>query len=295
MTAGAPRTIVLGPAGQVGSALMAQLGDAGVGITRKVADITVRSELISALDNAGPASALINAAAYTDVERAESERDLSFAVNANAAGWAATWAAERKIPFVHYSTDYVFPDGKGKPWHEFDQTAPLNTYGTSKLAGEIAVREAYPRSVIIRTSWVYSELANNFVRKVLQRAAEEPALSMVDDQFGSPTYAPALARETLRITQDTALESSIAGGVVHLASGRAVNRADFARAIIAVGVAEGVLKVTVPVIDISSDSYASVAHRPLHCVLDYSQSKSLGIDLGSWEESLPIVVRAARR
>lgn len=291
---GAPRTIVLGAAGQVGSSLMAQLGDAGVGLTRQDANITVRSELISALDNAGPACALINAAAYIDVERAESERDLAFAVNADAAGWAATWAAERSIPFVHYSTDYVFPSGNGNPWREGDQTGPLNAYGESKLAGEIAVREAYPRGLVIRTSWVYSENSNNFVRKVLQLAASKPSLSMVTDQWGSPTFAPALAQATLRITQDAAVASSIAGGVIHLASGRAVSRAEFARTIIKVGVAEGVLKAAVPVTDVSTDAYISAAQRPLQCVLDCSQSEALGVHLGPWEDSLSIAVRAAR-
>lgn len=291
---GAPRTIVLGAAGQVGTALMAQLGDAGVGITRQDANITVRSELISALDNAGPACALINAAAYIDVERAESERDLAFSVNADAAGWAAAWAAERSIPFVHYSTEYVFPSGNGNPWREGDRTGPLNAYGESKLAGEIAVREAYPRGLVIRTSWVYSENSNNFVRKVLQLAASKPSLSMVADQWGSPTFAPDLAQATLRITQDAALASRIAGGVLHLASGRAVSRAEFARIIIDVGVAEGVLKVAVPVIDISSDAYISAVRRPLHCVLDCSQSEALGVHLGPWEDSLLIAVRAAR-
>ena len=291
---GAPRTIVLGAAGQVGSTLMAQLGDAGVGLTRRDANITVRSELISALDNAGPACALINAAAYIDVERAESERDLAFAVNADAAGWAAAWAAERSIPFVHYSTEYVFPSGNGNPWREGDQTGPLNAYGESKLAGEIAVREAYPRGLVIRTSWVYSENSNNFVRKVLQLAATKPSLSMVADQWGSPTFAPELAQATLRITQDAALAPSIAGGVLHLAGGRAVSRAEFARIIIDVGVAEGVLKVAVPVIDISSDAYISAVRRPLHCVLDCSQSEALGVHLGPWDDSLLIAVRAAR-
>jgi dTDP-4-dehydrorhamnose reductase len=273
---------------------MAQLGDAGVGLTRQDANITVRNELISALDNAGPACALINAAAYIDVERAESERDLAFAVNADAAGWAAAWAAERSIPFVHYSTEYVFPSGNGNPWREGDQTGPLNAYGESKLAGEIAVREAYPRGLVIRTSWVYSENSNNFVRKVLQLAAAKPSLSMVADQWGSPTFAPDLAQATLRITQDAALASSIAGGVLHLASRRAVSRAEFARIIIDVGVAEGVLKVAVPVIDISSDAYISAVRRPLHCVLDCSQSEALGVHLGPWEDSLLIAVRAAR-
>ena len=146
-----PRTIVLGAAGQVGSSLVQQLSENGIGITRKDADITNKADLYRVLERAGPVSALINAAAYTDVERAESERELAFAVNADAAGWAAAWASKQHIPFVHYSTEYVFPDGSDHLWLEDDAPAPVNTYGESKLAGELAVRSAYPESVVIRT------------------------------------------------------------------------------------------------------------------------------------------------
>lgn len=290
-----PRTIVLGAAGQVGSSLVQQLGENGIGITRKNADITNKAELYRALEEAGPASALINAAAYTDVERAESERDLAFAVNADAAGWAAAWASEQHIPFVHYSTDFVFPDGYNKFWLEEDATSPLNTYGESKRAGEIAVRNAYPESVIIRTSWVYSEQPSNFVHKVLQLAQSAPSLTMVSDQIGRPTFAPDLAHAALRIAQDAALRLSIQGGLLHFASGRALSRADFARAIIEAGVAEGVLGRAVPIVDTTSDQYVTAARRPLHCVLDISQSEALGVQLDPWEKSLPIVVRAARQ
>jgi dTDP-4-dehydrorhamnose reductase len=292
---GAPRTIVLGAAGQVGSALIEQLGEAGVGITRQEANIAIKAELLNALENAGPAAALINAAAYIDAERAETERELAFAVNADAAGWAAEWAAERGIPLVHYSTDYVFSDRNSKPWHESDQTAPLNVYGESKRAGEIAVQHAYPEGIVVRTSWVYSDHSNNFVRKVLHLAAISPSLTMVVDQVGIPTFAPALAHATLRITQNAATRSRIQDGVIHLASGTAVSRAEFARAIIDVGVAEGVLTHAIPVIDTTSDLYATAARRPLHCILDVAQSHALGIQLAPWQESLPFAVRAAHQ
>jgi dTDP-4-dehydrorhamnose reductase len=290
-----PRTIVLGAAGQVGSSLVQLLGANGVGIARSDADITNKAELYRALEEAGPVSALINAAAYTDVERAESERELAFAVNADAAGWAAEWTAERNIPFVHYSTEYVFPDGSDHLWCERDATVPVNTYGESKRAGELAVRNAYPESVVIRTSWVYSEQPSNFVRKVLQLAQSTLSLTMVSDQIGRPTFAPDLAHAALRITQDAALRSRIQGGVLHFASGRAVSRADFARAIIDVGVVEGVLSHAVPVVDTTSDQYVTAARRPLRCVLDVSQAEALGLQLGRWEDSLPIAVRAARQ
>lgn len=290
-----PRTIVIGAAGQVGSALIVELGEAGVGITRRDANIANREELISALNNAGPASALINAAAYIDVERAESDRDLAFAVNADAPGWAAEWAAERQIPYVHFSTDYVFADRNDKPWHESDQTAPLNVYGESKRAGETAVQRAHPEGVVIRTSWVYSDHPNNFVRKVLRLALTDPSLTMVADQVGIPTFAPDLAHAALRIITDATLRSRIQGGVIHLASGTVVSRANFARAIIEVGVAEGVLPHTVPVVDTTSDLFFSAARRPVHCILDVAQSHALGIQLAPWQDSLPFAVRAAHQ
>jgi dTDP-4-dehydrorhamnose reductase len=289
-----PRTIVLGANGQVGSSLVQQLGEMGVGITRNDADITNKAALLRILEETGPTSAIINAAAYTDVERAESERDLAFAVNADAAGWVAAWAAERNIPFVHFSTEYVFPDGSDHLWLEGDATAPLNAYGESKRAGELAVRDAYPESVVIRTSWVYSEQPSNFVRKVLQLAQSAPSLTMVSDQIGRPTFAPDLAHVALRIAQEAALRSRIQGGMVHLASGAAATRSDFARAIIDVGVAEGVLSHAVPVLDTTSDQNVTAARRPLNCVLDISQAEALGVQLGRWEESLSIAVRAAR-
>jgi len=288
------RTIVLGAAGQVGLALVRQLGDNGIGITRKEVDITNKAALLRVLEESGPASALINAAAYTNVDRAESERELAFVVNAEAPGWAAAWAAERNIPFVHFSTEYVFPDRSDHLWLEGDVPAPLNVYGESKRSGELAVRDAYPEGVVIRTSWVYSEQSGNFVRKVLQLAQSAPSLSVVSDQIGRPTFATDLARAALHIAQNAALRSRIQGGVLHFASGDAVTRSDFARAIIDVGVAEGVLSHAVSVVDTTSDQYVTAARRPLHCVLNISQSEALGLHLGRWQESLPIAVRAAR-
>ena len=290
-----PRTIVLGSTGQVGSSLMQRLGERGIGISREEADITDKAALRGSLDRHGPVAALINASAYNDVERAEGERELAFAVNADAPGWASSWAAERNIPFVHFSTEYVFPDGNNRRWREDDATDPLNTYGQSKRAGELAVRAAYPESVIIRTSWVFSERQNNFVHKVLHLARTQPSLTVVSDQVGCPTFAPDLAAAALRITQDAGLRSRIRGGLLHLAGGNPVSRSDFARAIIQVGVDEGVLGQMVPVVETTSDRFVTAARRPLHCILDTSQAEALGIELNRWDASLPRAVRAARR
>ena len=118
---------------------------------------------------------------------------------------------------------------------------------------------------------------------------------MVSDLVGRPTFAPDLAHAALRIAQDAALRLSIQGGLLHFSSGRALSRADFARAIIDIGVTEGVLSHAVPVVDTTSDQFVTAARRPLHCVLDISQAEALGVQLGRWEESLPISVRAARQ
>ena len=162
MTA-ADRTLVIGATGQVGSSLLLQLGSTGVGVSRNEADFSNRVDLVRALDAVGPVQAVINAAAYNNVDRAESERDEAFRINADLPGWIAEWAAARKVPFLHYSTEYVFPNGDGVAWREDDAPAPLNVYGESKLAGERAVHQAHGKSIVIRTSWVYSAGTSNFV------------------------------------------------------------------------------------------------------------------------------------
>ena len=288
------RTIVIGARGQVGSALLVQLGEHGVGISRSDADITVRMELERALNAAGPASALINASAYNDVDGAESNRDLAFAVNADAPGWAAAWAAERNVLFVHYSTEYVFPDGVDRPWRESDHPAPLNVYGESKLAGEAAVLRAHSTSKVIRTSWVYSNSSSNFVRRVLQLASNGNPLQMASSQVGAPTYAPELARATLLMAKNQHPQATENTGIFHLAGSGSVGRAEFAREIVRIGVAEGVLAKEVAVEEIETSSYASPARRPINCVLDCARTDALGITLPPWRESLVAAVQAAR-
>ena len=148
---------------------------------------------------AEPWSAVINAAAYTDVDRAESEEPVAFAVNAEAPARLAAETGRRGIPLVHISTDYVFDGRKGAPYVEEDERSPLNAYGRSKLAGERGVRAANPRHVILRTSWVYSPYRKNFVRTILRLAAERERLTIVADQRGCPTAARDIAKACLDI------------------------------------------------------------------------------------------------
>ena len=148
---------------------------------------------------AEPWSVVIDAAGYTNVDRAESEEDVAFAVNAQAAACLATETGKRGIPLIYISTDYVFDGGKGAPYIENDAAAPLNAYGRSKLAGERGVSAANPRHVILRTAWLYSPYGTNFVRTILRLAQERERLTIVADQLGCPTSARDLAKACLDI------------------------------------------------------------------------------------------------
>ncbi|MCX5972568.1 MAG: dTDP-4-dehydrorhamnose reductase [Chloroflexi bacterium] len=293
MTAG-ERTIVIGASGQVGSSLLAQLGASGIGVSRNETDFSSRVDLVRALDAVGPVQAVINAAAYNNVDGAESERGEAFLINADLPGWLAEWSAARAVPFVHYSTEYVFPDGNGVAWSEDDAPAPLNVYGESKLAGERAVQQASGDSVVIRTSWLYSTGKKNFVRRVLELAASGKPLSMVSDQVGSPTDAADLARATLALLQREDRQAAMGNQILHLAGSGSVNRTTFTRAIIEAGVHVGVIPHAIPVTETTTSEFVAAARRPTNCVLDCSKARALGIELAPWRESLSRVVQEMR-
>jgi dTDP-4-dehydrorhamnose reductase len=286
--------LVIGATGQVGSSLLLQLESSGVGVSRNEADFSNRVDLVRALDAVGPVQSVINAAAYNNVDRAESERDEAFRINADLPGWIAEWAAAREVPFVHYSTEYVFPDGNGAAWRESNVPAPLNVYGESKLAGERAVQLAHGDGIVIRTSWVYSAGTSNFVRRVLELAASGNPLSMVSDQVGSPTDAADLARATLLLLQSKNRAEVMNDQLLHLAGSGSVNRAEFSRAIIDAGVNAGVIRSAVPVNETSASEQTSAARRPTNCVLDCAKARAFGITLAPWQESLTRVVQEMR-
>lgn len=290
----ARRTIVVGANGQVGSSLLVQLGTSGVGISRTEAQFGSRDDLVRALDAVGPVQAVINAAAYNNVDGAESERGEAFLINADLPGWLAEWSAARAVPFVHYSTEYVFPDGQGAAWREVDEPAPLNVYGVSKLAGEHAVQRVNGDSIVIRTSWLYGTSKSNFVRRVLELAALGKPLTMVGDQVGSPTDAADLARATLALLQREDREKVMGNRILHLAGSGSVDRAEFSRAIIEAGVHASVIPHAIPVTKTTTSEYVAAARRPTNCVLDCSMARALGIELAPWRESLSRVVQEMR-
>lgn len=231
-------------------------------------------------------SAIINAAAYTAVDRAEAEPDCASKINRDGAAQLAAAAKKRAIPFIHISTDYVFDGDKRSPYQEEDVTAPRNTYGRSKREGEVAVLDAYPRAVVIRTSWLYSPYGHNFVRTMLRLSATQTNVRVVNDQRGTPTSAPDLADGLLDIVQQLGADcGGDTAGIYHLAGQGETTWHGFAEAIFAGLARRGH---AVPRLQgITTDEYPTPAYRPQNSCLDSSKTgRVFGVRLAPWQASL---------
>ncbi len=231
-------------------------------------------------------SAIINAAAYTAVDKAEAEPECTYMINRDAPARLAAAARKMKIPFIHLSTDYIFDGHKTSPYHEGDAPAPLNVYGQSKLAGEVAVMDAYPRAVVIRTSWLYSPYGHNFVRTMLRLSATPKIVRVVNDQLGTPTSASDLADGILKILQQLVAEqSSSISGIYHLAGQGETTWYGFAENIFASLARRGQ---PVPRLrEITTEEYPTPACRPKNSCLDSSKAERVfDVRLPPWQTSL---------
>jgi dTDP-4-dehydrorhamnose reductase len=236
--------------------------------------------------------AVVNAAAYTAVDRAEAEPELAFAVNASGAGELAEAAARSNVPMMHISTDYVFDGEASEPYFEDAAANPLNVYGASKLAGERAVAAANPRHMIVRTSWVHSATGSNFVKTMLRLASERDEVRVVGDQIGCPTSADSLATALLQILKRwSAGDQAGQGGTYHVAGSSRCSWAEFASEIFRLSGAAG--GPTAAVVPISTDEYPTPARRPHFTVLDCGKFDSeFGMRLPDWRTALaPIVAQ----
>jgi dTDP-4-dehydrorhamnose reductase len=231
-------------------------------------------------------SAIVNAAAYTAVDGAEGEPERAFRVNCDGAARLADAAARRGIPFIQISTDYVFDGSKRSPYREDDIPAPLNVYGSSKLAGEIAVLEACPCAAVIRTSWIYSPYGNNFVRTMQRLSETQPIVRVVGDQRGSATSALDLAAAILHIVERLQpADGHDNAGIYHLAGEGEASWYDFAAAIFAGLARRGR---SVPRLQaITTEQYPTPARRPQNSCLDSSKTeRAFGVRLAPWRSSL---------
>jgi dTDP-4-dehydrorhamnose reductase len=283
------RVLVTGVTGQVGGALLGALNEANVvAAPRAVLDLAQAGTIASALDRIAP-DLIINPAAYTAVDRAEDERDLAYRINGEAPGRIASWAANRGVPLIHLSTDYVY-DGSGeRPWREDDATGPLSVYGASKLAGEDAIRAAKGSHLIIRTSWVYAAKGTNFLRTIARLAAERPELRIVADQIGAPTSAQVIADCIARMiaTSDLVGRFAAANGLVHLATAGETSWHGFASAIVDGLKARGAPLKAQAIVPIRTEDYPTKAKRPGNSRLDLTRAQRVfGVTTPHWQQAL---------
>ena len=260
-----PKKILLfGAGGQVGQMLV-RLADArAVALDRAAADITNEAAVAHAVRHYKP-DAVVNAAAYTAVDRAETEAVQAFAVNRDGAGYVAAASASAGVPLIYISTDYVFDGAKVTPYREDDPVAPLDVYGASKAEGEEAVRRTCPGHIVLRTSWIYSPYGTNFVRTMLRLAGERPELSIVDDQTGCPTAATDIASAILTILDHVGRPGFAAWGTYHYRGADILTWYGFAERIFALA-AERHLK-TPRLKPIATKDHPTSAQRPAYSVL----------------------------
>ncbi len=293
---GLGRILILGAAGQVGRELQRSFAKIGeiIRCDRRDADLADPDQLRTVVRAAVP-TVILNAAAYTAVDRAETEQEAAFAINAHAPRILAEEARHLDSLLVHYSTDYVFDGSKESPWLEGDAANPLNVYGASKLAGERAIAEAGGKYLIFRTSWVYGPHGKNFLLTMLRLGRERDKLTIVDDQTGAPTSSIAIADATCAVVDG--VFSGSAGsvedwaGLYNMTCSGSTTWAGFARAIFARAASlgsESLLGDRHPeVVPIASKDYPTPATRPHYSVLSNEKlAAHFGVRLPAWETAL---------
>ena len=295
------RILLFGANGQVGHALRASLAPLGEvacttrsgmlddGTPCEVADFDDPASLPALVERVAP-DVVVNAAAYTAVDRAEQERDAAFRANAEAPGMIADACGRRGALLVHYSTDYVFDGSATRPYREDDPTAPLGVYGASKLAGEEAVRGSGARHLVFRTAWVYDAHGSNFLRTMLRLAAERDELRVVADQVGTPTSARLIAEVTATVLRAQRGES----GLWHLTARGCTSWHGFAAAIVDGAHARGLLPARPRVTAIATTDYPTPAKRPAWSCLDTTAlSARFAPALPTWDDELARILDRA--
>jgi len=270
------KVLIFGAKGQLGRDLQIVYGktDAVRGLDLPELDIGDRDAVQSAVKEFNP-DLVVNAAAYTNVEKAEEDEAAAFRVNETGAANVADAAATVGAPVVYYSTDYVFGGSKTSPYEPDDPIAPIGVYARSKAAGEEATRSVAPGHFVVRTAWLYGPGGDNFVEKILRAAASRPSLKVVADEVGSPTHTLDLAEATQALTQTRAY------GTYHCVNAGSCSRFDFARAIL------DLAGVDIPVASCLSDEFPTKAERPLYSVLSVRTLEEVtGYCMRDWRSAL---------
>ena len=278
------KLLITGREGQLACALLEaadNLGVQAVAIGRPGIDATIERSVTEVIARERP-DIVVNTAAYTAVDKAESEPMLAHAVNALGAEFVAKACAAHSIPIIQISTDHVFEGTKDGPYVESDRTVPVNVYGRTKLEGEQRAARACQHHLILRTAWLYSPWAANFVKTMLRLATTRPSIGVVDDQRGSPTFAPHLARIVLEIAAGVVTDpSDTSWGIYHVVGGGEATWFGLAREVFRHAAAQGL-----PVADvaaIATSSYPTAARRPANSRLNCDKlRKTFGLELPDW-------------
>ncbi|MGM3161097.1 dTDP-4-dehydrorhamnose reductase [Dickeya undicola] len=280
------KILLTGANGQLGRCFQDRLPDGWSVLATDMdsLDITDEAQVQATMESWQP-DAIVNAAAYTAVDKAESEPELAARINVTGPEYLARAARQHGARFIHVSTDYVFDGSATQPYSETDATHPLGVYGQTKLDGERVVLKVNPATQIVRTAWVFSEYGNNFVKTMLRLGRERDTLGVVADQRGCPTYAGDIANAIISLLQQQA-----DAGLYHFCGDEEVSWHDFASAIFAIAGEKQLLPRTPVVNAITTDQYPTPAARPAYSTLDCSKIARLGIPPSAWREALGVII-----
>lgn len=285
------KILVTGANGQVGKALKKVLGDNCIAISRDEIDLANPNSIQDIVEKYEPI-AIINAAAYTTVDKAEEEERIAFVINGDAAGELALYSFRHGIPFIHYSTDYVFSGEGSHKMSEDDVISPLNAYGRSKLDGEMKIQAAsskFPKAkfLIFRTSWVYDETGHNFLNTMIKLGKEKDTLSVVSDQVGAPTYALDLAKYTVLSLTNAMQKKPFPSGIYNLCNSNETSWHGFAKEIFNILDEKNIEIKTREIKSIKTAEYPTPAKRPLNSRLNIEKfENSFDINIPPWEDGL---------
>ena len=286
------KIMILGAQGQLGKSLYHLFKDKGYVLakSRQELDITDKDLVINEINRFRP-DYIFNAAAYTNVEAAEKEKDVALRVNATALEYIAEGARESGAILFHFSTDYVFDGTSSYAYDESDKTLPINFYGKSKLIGEGNIHNNMDKYFIIRTSWVFSEKGNNFPKKLLQLALKNESVNVVTDQYSAPTYAPDIANAVYAIIEHIEHGKEFMYGIYHYSGLPYTNWNAFAKRIIELAQEKQIVSSSVKINNILSNDLELFAKRPLNSRLNCSKIKAVfGVEQKNWNKTLENII-----
>lgn len=287
------KILITGAQGQVGKELTTIANEEGFDVIaagRADLDITEAQNVEEYISQCQP-NIVINAAAHTAVDKAESEQDLAFAINQNGAENIALACNGLNIPLLHISTDYVFDGSKAEPYNEDDAVSPLGVYGNSKWQGEEVIRKNVNAHIILRVAWVFGAQGNNFVKTMLRLGKERDELSVVADQFGGPSPAKNIAQTLIELVKQYQNNKSLAWGTYHYCGKEKTTWYGFAEEIFKQANESGLLNKKIKVNPISTAEYPTPAKRPANSMLDCTKIKTtFGIDMPEWKDALKLVL-----